>query len=89
MIIAIRNNDTTELYEVNRVTSKKYNTFFDIRFTSPTIEISMSRDFSENISLSYMQSTYDKVIKSLMNDGYVNLTEADYANWQKEIFEKR
>lgn len=89
MIVAIRNNDTTELYEVNKVTSRAYDTFFDIRFTSSIIEISMSRDFSENISLSYMQSTYDKVTKSLMNDGYVNLTDADYANWQKEIIYKR
>lgn len=88
MIIAFKNNDTVELYEITKVTSKKYDTFFDIRFISSTIEISISRDFSENVSLSYMQSIYNKIIKSFMNDGYINLTDADYANWQKEIIER-
>lgn len=88
MIVAIRNNNTTELYEINKVTSKKYDTFFDIRFISSTIEISISRDFSENVSLFYMQNIYNKIIKSFMNDGYINLTDADYANWQKEIIER-
>lgn len=88
MIIAVKNNDTVELYEITKVTSKKYDTFFDIRFISSTIEISISRDFSENVSLSYMQSIYNKIIKSFMNDGYINLTDADYANWQKEIIER-
>lgn len=88
MIIAVKNNDTVELYEITKVTSKKYDTFFDIRFISSTIEISISRDYSENVSLSYMQSIYNKIIKSFMNDGYINLTDADYANWQKEIIER-
>lgn len=85
MIIAVKNNDTVELYEITKVTSKAYDLFFDIKFISPSIEITISYDYNVHQGAAYTSALYKKVLNTLMSDGYIDLTSADFAGWQMAI----
>lgn len=85
MIVACSNNGTKELYEVNKVTSKEYESFFDIHFISSTVEITISYDYNIYQDVTYTKARYNNVIANLMAHGYVDLTEADFAGWQTTI----